>query len=61
MDDATGQLSLCEAWVRFEREWGAREELLFAESKVDPIRDAATAAAADAATAAAAKVGVGEL
>ncbi|KAK9813405.1 hypothetical protein WJX73_006344 [Symbiochloris irregularis] len=55
MDDLNGQWSLCEAWLRFERELGSREDLLAAEVKVDPIREAAAAAATDAATAAAAK------
>lgn len=56
MDDPAGQLMLCEAWVRFERERGSREDLLYAEAKVDPIREAAAVAATDAATAAAAQV-----
>ena len=56
MDDPHGQLSLCEAWVRFERERGSREDLLLAETRVEPIREAAAAAAVDAATAAAAQV-----
>lgn len=56
MDDPSGQLMLCEAWVRFERERGSREDLLMAESKTEPIREAAAVAAIDAATAAAAQV-----
>lgn len=53
------QAALCQEWVRFEREHGSAEEQLAAELKVEPILEAAAAAAitaADAQGAAAAQV-----
>lgn len=43
------QVTLCQSWVRFEREHGSAEDQLQAELKVEPIIDAASAAAAAAA------------
>ncbi len=43
------QAVICDAWVRFEREYGSAEDQLRAELKVEPILAAATAAAAAAA------------
>ena len=56
------QAALCQEWVRFEREHGSAEEQLAAELKVEPILEAAAAAAitaADGQGAAAAQVSTG--
>ncbi|GLC34775.1 hypothetical protein PLESTB_001162500 [Pleodorina starrii] len=56
-----GQLRLCHAWLRFEREEGSADDYLQALLKVEPILEesaAAVAAAADQAAAAAAKAAV---
>ncbi|GFR47944.1 hypothetical protein Agub_g9748 [Astrephomene gubernaculifera] len=56
-----GQLRLCHAWLRFEREEGSADDYLQALLKVEPILEenaAAAVAAADPAAAAAAKAAV---
>ncbi|EFJ45259.1 hypothetical protein VOLCADRAFT_118442 [Volvox carteri f. nagariensis] len=56
-----GQLKLCQAWLRFEREEGRADDYLQALLKVEPILEesaAAAATAADQAAAAAAKAAV---
>lgn len=53
--ESGGQVALCEAWLRFEREEGSAEDLFQAQIKVDPILVEAQAQATAAVNAEAAR------